>query len=131
MNTFLSSVLLALCAVAVVPGALAAPVKTRTGSNFSSACDNIVIDTHELTLTATCQKSGGIGSSTTTIDLNSCIGNTNGELVAGNSFAASCSNLQASGVELTASCTNPAGTTINTAIDLNVVVGNDDGSLTC
>ncbi|KAJ7835504.1 Cyanovirin-N [Mycena leptocephala] len=131
MNTLLSSVLLALCAVAAVPGALAAPIETRAGSSFSSTCDNIVVNTSSLTLTATCQTSGGVGTSTTTIDLNSCIGNTNGDLVPGASFAGSCSNVQASGIELTASCQNDAGTTINTSIDFNVVLSNTNGVLTC
>ncbi|KAJ7868285.1 Cyanovirin-N [Mycena leptocephala] len=130
MNTLLSSVLLAICTIAAVPGALAAPVETRAGSSFSSTCDNIVVNTSSLTLTATC-KTSGVGSSTTTIDLNSCIGNTDGDLIPGASFAGSCSNIQASGIELTASCQNDAGTTINTSIDFNVFLSNTNGVLTC
>ncbi|KAJ7671289.1 Cyanovirin-N [Mycena polygramma] len=128
MNTLLSSVLLALFAVAAV----AAPVEERASeTNFSATCSGISFNSGNDDLTATCQNSGGVGSTTTTIGLNSCVGNTNGELTAGNSFSSSCSSISFSGVTLSATCSTPSGGSIRTSLDLNSVLSNNNGFLTC
>ncbi|KAJ7671300.1 hypothetical protein DFH06DRAFT_1293350 [Mycena polygramma] len=154
MTALLSYVLLALYAVAAVPGAVAASthveealvtstyvdeaVSTSTQveeraaqTNFSATCTGISFNASNNNLTATCQRSGGIGSTTSTIGLNSCVGNTNGILTAGNSFSSSCSSITFSGVTLSALCTNPAGTNIRTSLNLNSVLSNTNGILTC
>ncbi|KAJ6577736.1 hypothetical protein B0H19DRAFT_1229761 [Mycena capillaripes] len=119
MNSLLSSVLLALFAVAAVPGALAAPLEERKAeTNFSATCSGISFNSGSDNLTATCQNSGGIGTTTTTIGLNSCVGNTNGELTAGKSFSSSCSSISFSGVTLSAICRTPSGGSISTSLDL-------------
>ncbi|KAJ7660175.1 Cyanovirin-N [Mycena polygramma] len=130
MNTLLSSVLLAL-AFAAVPSGLAAPVERAADTNFSATCTGISFNPSNNDLTATCQNAGGIGTTTSTIGLNSCVGNTNGELTAGNDFSASCSNIRFSGVTLSALCRTPAGVGINTSLDLNSVMSNRNGLLTC
>ncbi|KAJ7096890.1 Cyanovirin-N [Mycena epipterygia] len=131
MNTLLSSVVLALCTLVAVSGALAAPVNEPVpDTNFSSTCSGISVNLGNLDLTATCQNSSG-GTETTTIGLNSCVGNTNGELTAGNSFSGSCEDISFSGVELSALCRNPAGTLISTSLDLNAIFSNTNGVLTC
>ncbi|KAJ6481538.1 Cyanovirin-N [Mycena vitilis] len=127
MNTLLSSVLLALFAVAAV----AAPVERASETNFSSTCSGISFNAGNDDLTATCQNSGGVGTTTTTIGLNSCVGNTNGELTAGNSFSGSCSGISFSGVTLSATCSTPNGGSISTSLDLNSVLSNNNGFLTC
>ncbi|KAJ7671318.1 Cyanovirin-N [Mycena polygramma] len=154
MTALLSYLLLALYAVAAAPGAVAAstrveealvtstyvdevvstttPVEERAAqTNFSATCTGISFNASNNNLTATCQRSGGIGSTTSTIGLNSCVGNTNGILTAGNSFSSSCSSISFSGVTLSALCTNPAGTTIRTSLNLNSVLSNTNGILTC
>ncbi|KAJ6577698.1 Cyanovirin-N [Mycena capillaripes] len=132
MNTLLSSVLLALFAVAAVPGALAAPLEERNAeTNFSATCSGISFNSSNDNLTATCQNSGGVGTTTTTIGLNSCVGNTNGELTAGNSFSSSCSSISFSGVTLSATCRTPSGGSIRASLDLNSVLSNNNGFLTC
>ncbi|KAJ6535593.1 Cyanovirin-N [Mycena capillaripes] len=133
MNTLLSSVLLAIFAMAAAPGALATPVDDERAAetNFSATCTGISFNSSNDNLTATCQKSGGVGTETTTIGLNSCVGNTNGELVAGAAFSGSCSSISFSGVTLSATCKTPTGTTIRTSIDLNAVLSNNNGVLTC
>ncbi|KAJ6461277.1 hypothetical protein C8R47DRAFT_1327504 [Mycena vitilis] len=116
MNKLLSSVILALVAVAAVPGAIATPVEERAAqTNFSATCTGISFNASNNNLTATCQRSGGIGTATSTIGLNSCVGNINGILTAGNSFSSS----------------NPAGTNIRTTLDLNSVLSNTNGISTC
>ncbi|KAJ6574349.1 Cyanovirin-N [Mycena capillaripes] len=100
-------------------------------TNFSATCTGISFNSSNDNLTATCQKSGGVGTETTTIGLNSCVGNTNGELVAGATFSGSCSSISFSGVRLSATCKTPNGTTIRNSIDLNGVFSNNNGVLTC
>ncbi|KAJ6535650.1 Cyanovirin-N [Mycena capillaripes] len=99
--------------------------------NFSATCTGISFNSSNDNLTATCQKSGGIGTATTTIGLNSCVGNSNGELVAGGAFSSSCSSISFSGITLSATCQTPSGTTIRTSLDLNAVLSNNNGFLTC
>ncbi|KAJ7915271.1 Cyanovirin-N [Mycena leptocephala] len=132
MNTLLSSVLLAIFAMAAAPGALATSAEGRApATNFSATCTGISFNSSNDNLTATCQKSGGVGTETTTIGLNSCVGNTNGELTAGVNFSGSCSSISFSGVTLSAICKTPTGTTIRTSLDLNAVLSNNNGVLTC
>ncbi|KAJ7671319.1 hypothetical protein DFH06DRAFT_1124544 [Mycena polygramma] len=121
MNKLFSAVILALVAVAAVPGAIAAPFDERAAqTNFSATCTGISFNAGNNNLTATCQRSGGIGTTTSTIGLNS-----------GNSFSSSCSSISFSGVSLSALCRNPAGTNIRTTLDLNSVLSNTNGILTC
>ncbi|KAJ6461276.1 hypothetical protein C8R47DRAFT_1327503 [Mycena vitilis] len=154
MTALLSCIFLALYTVAAVPGAVAASthvgqavvtstygdgavstsahVEERAAqTNFSATCTAISFNASNNNLTATCQRSGGIGSTTSTLGLNSCVGNTNGILTAGNSFSSSCSSIAFSGVTLSALCTNPAGTNIRTTLNLNSVLSNTNGILTC
>ncbi|KAJ6535634.1 Cyanovirin-N [Mycena capillaripes] len=132
MNNLLSSVLLAIFAMAAAPGALATPVDEHAAqTNFSATCTGISFNSSNNNLTATCQKSGGIGTATTTIGLNLCVANTNGELTAGAAFSASCSSISFSGVTLSATCKTPTGTTIRTSLDLNAVLSDRNGVLTC
>ncbi|KAJ7825014.1 Cyanovirin-N [Mycena leptocephala] len=130
MNTLLSSVLLAIFAMAAAPGALATSVNGRA-SNFSSTCTKISFNSANNSLTATCELSGNTGTETTTIPLNACVGNDNGELAAGSNFSTSCGNISFSGVTLSATCENPTGNLIHTSIDLNSVLSNNNGVLHC
>ncbi|KAJ6451823.1 hypothetical protein C8R47DRAFT_1329615 [Mycena vitilis] len=115
MHTLLSYVLLAL-AFAAVPGGLAAPVERAADTNFSATCTGISFNPSNNDLTATCQNAGGIGTATSTIGIKLMpVGNTNGELTAGNAFSAS----------------TAAGVGINTSLDLNSVMSNRNGLLTC
>ncbi|KAF7343956.1 CNVH-domain-containing protein [Mycena venus] len=132
MNSLLSTVVVALCTLAAIPSAIASPVAPpQPDTNFSATCTNIGVNLSTLVLTATCQRSGGVGTTTSSIGLNSCISNTNGELTTGNGFSSSCQNIGFSGVNLSAQCKTPSGTFINTSIDLNVVFSNNNGLLTC
>ncbi|KAJ7938419.1 Cyanovirin-N [Mycena leptocephala] len=87
-------------------------------------------------MTATCGNGSG-GLITDSIDLNQCIANANGQLVAraGGGFDASCSGLNFStsngGVTLIASCSNAGGVKVGASIDINQVVTNRSGFLTC
>ncbi|KLO10855.1 Cyanovirin-N [Schizopora paradoxa] len=134
-NALFSSVVLALC----VFSAQGSPVEERsTKILFDNSCHSISLNPSIAVLTATCLDTAGTASVTSSISLNSCIANTNGmlEAKAGGDFAASCSSLsfsQSSGEpELTARCPNTAGTaTFTTSIDLNSVLSNSNGFLTC
>ncbi|KAJ7660164.1 hypothetical protein DFH06DRAFT_1472254 [Mycena polygramma] len=125
MNTLLSFVLLALTVVAVPP------VERAADTNFSATCVDISFDASNYDLTATCQNADGIGSTTTTIGLDSCVGNINGELAGGSDFSSSCSEIEFRWVSLNVACSNPYGIPINTSLDLNSVLSNIDGVLTC
>ncbi|KAF8180776.1 hypothetical protein K438DRAFT_1768316 [Mycena galopus ATCC 62051] len=87
MTALLSSVFLVLWATAAAPGALVSAFNVSTG--FSD--DTININTVTLTLSATCLNSDGRNTSST-IPLDSCIGNDNGQLTTGTNFSQSCEN---------------------------------------
>ncbi|KAJ7617276.1 Cyanovirin-N [Roridomyces roridus] len=130
MKAVLSSVILAVC----VTVALAGPIEKRAAAvnNFSATCTDIAVDVGTLELTATCQDSAGVPAAPSSIDLNACITNTNGELAAGSDFDATCQDVAFSGVELSAECSTQGDlSVISTSIDLNVVIANQDGVLAC
>ncbi|KAJ6600158.1 Cyanovirin-N [Mycena sp. CBHHK59/15] len=128
MNTFLSSVLLALCAIAAVPSVLATPLEKR--DNFSKSCSNISVSTSG-DLTATCLAASG--SLRSTISLNGCVGNNNGDLTAGFSgFTSSCTGISLiNGVDLTAQCTSASGISVGSELNLDTFVDNNNGQLAC
>ncbi|KAF7354334.1 hypothetical protein MVEN_01121900 [Mycena venus] len=128
MNTFLSSVLVALCAIAVVPSILATPLEKR--DNFSNSCSDISVSASG-DLTATCL--AAVGSLRSTISLNNCVGNNNGDLTAGFSgFTSSCTNIRLiNGVDLTAQCTSASGIVVGSQLNLDTFVDNNNGQLAC
>ncbi|KAJ6510513.1 hypothetical protein C8R45DRAFT_964371, partial [Mycena sanguinolenta] len=132
MNALLSSVLLVLCAMT----ALASPVEERKADgDFDATCAFPEINIDSLTITALCQDHNGVfGPQFTTISLNLCVGvGVNGELEPGTDFSASCSNITSPDgfFELSADCTTPSGTTVESSLDLNLAITNTNGVLTC
>ncbi|KAF8180775.1 hypothetical protein K438DRAFT_1768315 [Mycena galopus ATCC 62051] len=125
MPTLLSSILLVLWATTAAPR-LAAAIKFSTGCG--DAGTNVNITT--LTLTASCLNGVG-GSTTSTIPLDSCIGNDNGQLTTGINFSQSCQNISSNGLVITADCATIAGTLDSTSISLDVAFADDDGVLSC
>ncbi|KAJ7660159.1 hypothetical protein DFH06DRAFT_1401520 [Mycena polygramma] len=83
MLTLLSSLrAIALLAVITIPG---------TSATFSTTCTGCTGISFNLTtdaLTATCQRPLGSGTVTTSIDVNTCVGNTNGQLTVGRRYGA-------------------------------------------
>ncbi|KAJ7624035.1 hypothetical protein DFH06DRAFT_1340066 [Mycena polygramma] len=131
MNTLLSSVLLALFASA----AIAVPVNERDdGPPFSVTCSGISFNPDNNSITADCLHIG-TGSTTSTIGLNSCVGNENGAFLAHcgplcTNFSTSCSSISVIGTILSGICTTTTGTQFP-SIDLNSVLSNENGILTC
>ncbi|KAJ7637210.1 Cyanovirin-N [Mycena rosella] len=132
-TTLLSSIVLALCAL----GTLGAPVKEPTSDSiqpdggFASSCTGTSV-TSSGVLTSTCGNGSG-GTTVTAIGLNGCIANASGALVprTGGGFVASCSGLRLSSTTLFANCGNGNGGTVPASIDLNQVLTNRFGVLTC
>lgn len=105
--------------------------------NFSNTCKNIYLDRDGSTLKAQCELKDDKGSQSTSLNLNTYIKNTHGNLRwdrKGN-FIASCF-----GMGLTNGNTVLAGTCFQdgnrqgshfTGIDLNDHIGNNNGSLVC
>ncbi|KAJ7261611.1 hypothetical protein C8J57DRAFT_1336632 [Mycena rebaudengoi] len=108
--TFCSSIVVGLLAV----GFRAAPINERAANGgFTASCSNI---------------------STSSIGLNSCVANANGILVARNcgGFSASCRFIGVSNTELTAVCgTGNGGGELGSTLDLNSVLTNRNGLLSC
>ncbi|KAJ7576163.1 Cyanovirin-N [Mycena floridula] len=137
-TTILSSVVLSICII----GALAAPAEEpaprsilQVLGGFASSCSGNSLNTGNAVFTSTCGNGNG-GTTVTAIGLNGCIANANGALVAraGGGFSSSCTNLRISvpsGTTLLASCGNGSGGTNTASIDLNQVLTNRFGSLTC
>ncbi|KAJ7587548.1 Cyanovirin-N [Mycena floridula] len=133
-TSILSSVVLALCTL----GALGAPVEetiTRSileaSGGFTSSCSGTTLNSNAV-LTSKCGDGSG-GTITTSIALNGCIANDNGALNArtGGGFTASCTGIHLSGTTLFATCTAANGSTNDASIDLNQVLTNRNGFLTC
>ncbi|KAJ7856222.1 hypothetical protein B0H14DRAFT_2687555 [Mycena olivaceomarginata] len=129
MNTLLSSVLLVLCAMT----ALASSVEQRKAeSGFEDTCTFITPDIESLTMFAVCpDDAGGFNLAGTTIGLEECVGNVNGELVPGTGFTSSCTQINIDFITLSAVCFTPSGTTIASSINLNTAISNVNGILTC
>ncbi|KAF8160280.1 hypothetical protein K438DRAFT_1776624 [Mycena galopus ATCC 62051] len=126
MPTLLSSVLLVLWATAAAPGALVSATSISTGCSN----DTINVNTMTLTLSATCLNSDG-GTTSSTIPLDSCIGNDNGQLTIGINFSQSCQNISSNGLVINADCAPIAGPLRNTSINVDVAFADDDGVLSC
>ncbi|KAF8215252.1 Cyanovirin-N [Mycena galopus ATCC 62051] len=140
----LSSIVLAICAVV----SFGAQFDAETGSTansepraaddqFLTTCRNTMVDTQNVVLTSTCENLAG-GMVTSFISLDSCLTNANGQLVAGvdGDFSLTCQNITFLGVihdtaTLTAVCEAFHGPDVSTSIDLNTVVDNNNGFLTC
>ncbi|KAF7335685.1 CNVH-domain-containing protein [Mycena venus] len=138
-----SSNVLVLCAVV----SFGAPFDAQTGSTanseraandqFLATCRNTMFDVQTVTLTSTCENLAG-RMVTSSISLDSCLSNDNGQLVAqiDGSFSLTCQDITFLGVidntvTLTARCEAFYGPDITSSIDLNTVVDNNNGFLTC
>ncbi|KAJ7268100.1 hypothetical protein B0H12DRAFT_1067879 [Mycena haematopus] len=132
MKSFLSTVVLALCTLTAVFGAIVSALALpEPDTNFSTTCTNISVNLSTLVLTAICERSGGVRKAKVSIDLDGCLANTNGELTTGEKFSTSCRSIRLSGVVLSARCATPHGGFNNTSIPLNVAISNKNGRLTC
>ncbi|KAJ7320959.1 Cyanovirin-N [Mycena albidolilacea] len=140
-TTLLSSAVFAMCTFS----AFGAPVEEITPTTnveraadggFVATCTNTSVNISNVVLTTTCRNSVG-GLVTSSISLNSCIANANGQLVArfNGGFSASCPGVTFIGTGTTATligqCHNNGGTLVTSSIDLNVVFTNNNGLLTC
>ncbi|EJD34694.1 Cyanovirin-N [Auricularia subglabra TFB-10046 SS5] len=103
-------------------------------SNFAGSCSGIHLSGTEpnLDLVATCNRASG-GTETSSLVLNGCYTNTNGQLSFqknGNAFQ-SCHNcFIVSGTDMRCTCQLISGADTSD-IDLNVNIGNDNGQLVC
>ncbi|KAF8146235.1 Cyanovirin-N [Mycena galopus ATCC 62051] len=140
-SALLASVILVLCALS----SLGAPVEELTSSTnikreadsgFVSTCTGTSVDVSDAVLTSTCRTEAG-GEITSSIGLDSCIANSNGVLVAlsNGDFSASCPGITFIGTSTSATllgqCDNEAGQLVTSTIDLNTVLTNNNGIMTC
>ncbi|KAJ7590286.1 hypothetical protein C8J56DRAFT_1025388 [Mycena floridula] len=139
-TSLIASIIVALGAL----GALGAPVSDTaetpdaTDAGFLFTCSNTSVDIPNVTLTSTCRARNG-NQITSTISLDSCIGNNVGHLVAqvNGDFSATCPGiffLGGDGTIATLTTTCSDGTTVTpvtSSLDLNTVISNIDGTLTC
>ncbi|KAF8074633.1 hypothetical protein FPV67DRAFT_1474298 [Lyophyllum atratum] len=84
---------------------------------------------------ATCRTTTG-ASKTTTINLDQCYGNDNGNMNcrSGGGFGGSCSvdnSLSTGNTILAVTCKNTSGGSVQSQVDVNTCVGNLDGTLAC
>ncbi|KAJ6555484.1 hypothetical protein B0H10DRAFT_2241387 [Mycena sp. CBHHK59/15] len=128
MNTLLSSVFLALLAMAAVPSVLTAPLQKR--DSVSAVCRDFVFDADTFALTSPCS-SPGVGDSISAISLNTCIGNNNGDLAVGVNFSSSCKQITLNGLELSAKCQSNGGITVGSELNLDIAITAVNGVLTC
>ncbi|KAJ7637209.1 Cyanovirin-N [Mycena rosella] len=122
---FLSSIILALCAL----GTLGAPVEEPASTSllepdggFVSSCSGTSLNSNAV-LTSNCGDGSG-GTITSSIALNGCIANANGALVAraAGGFTGSCTGSHLSGTTLLSTCTTASGGKVSASIDLSKTV---------
>ncbi|EAS27844.3 uncharacterized protein CIMG_13572 [Coccidioides immitis RS] len=110
----------------ISPAAIAVPL----ADNFSKSCD--ILGVQQNTLTALCQAPRG--EIRTSLDLNHCFANSDGQIVARNEgyFHNSCNYCGGTGEGILRCFCNKKGSgQEDTKIDMNAVVKNIDGHLTC
>jgi hypothetical protein len=107
----------------------APPTTLVPSGNFAANCSNISLQGSNV-LSASCPTGGGTQMSTT-LDLDSCITNSNGALMWGSSgnYAGSCSGCSLSGTLLTCQCSDMNGQAHSTTIDVNHQITNCSGAL--
>jgi hypothetical protein len=108
----------------------APPTTLVPSGNFAASCTNIALAPQASNvLAATCQT--GTGTQATTLDLDSCITNSNGALMwgSGGNYAGSCSGCSLSGTSLSCQCSDVNGTPHATTIDVNNQITNCSGML--
>ncbi|KLO10867.1 hypothetical protein SCHPADRAFT_976767 [Schizopora paradoxa] len=150
MKTFFhSSVVLALCAM----HAMGSPLEKRGPSErmeerevdggFVATCTNTTVNTSNVVLTTTCLNSVG-DPITSSISLNSCFANVNGQVVfrVNGNFAKTCPNrafdFTSTFAEMVTQCDNESGQLVSTTTDLtnhlwmqDAVFTNNNGILVC
>jgi hypothetical protein len=102
------------------------------GAGYTATCGVAQLQAGRV-LAANCSTTSQSLSSTM-LDLNSCLTNSNGVLAwqANGGFANSCSNCQlTAGATLTCQCQPVSGSSVSTTIDLSSNISNCDGVLTC
>jgi cytolysin (calcineurin-like family phosphatase) len=106
------------------------PTTLVPSGEFASSCTNLSLQGSSV-LAATCQ--AGSGTQPTTLDLDSCITNTNGALMWGSAgnYSASCNSCSLSGTLLTCQCNDVSAQAHSTTIDVNNDVTNCSGMLKC
>lgn len=106
------------------------PTTLQAEGEFASGCANIALQGSNV-LAATCPTASGTQS--TTLDLNTCITNSDGTLwwSSSGNYASSCTGCALSGTELSCQCYDVNGQAQSTSIDVNTQVTNCAGTLTC
>ncbi|KAJ5351743.1 hypothetical protein N7452_000717, partial [Penicillium brevicompactum] len=109
-------------------------VSVVSASGFANTCENI--SSSGTTLRADCLGAGTGQLQTSTIDINCCLSNSNGNLrvltIISGGYSGSCKSCALQGsTGLTWQCRNTSGQFVTTTQDLNNCVTNSNGRLTC
>ncbi|CAF3433873.1 unnamed protein product [Fusarium graminearum] len=116
-------------------------LRVAADSDFAATCHDILVSQpggnanypkDRFSLYAWCRKEKGAWSESF-LNLSKCIANDGGNLVAreNGGMGGSCRDMRLSGTVLLSRCVNNNGGTTDASIDLNRLVGNRDGALTC
>ncbi|XP_024521273.1 cyanovirin-N homolog [Selaginella moellendorffii] len=96
--------------------------------DFSRSCSGITYGGS--TLIANCVNQAG-ATVRSQIDLNTCVGNNNGQLDCSSGYFQSCAGVQYSGTTVSATCPSVSNQPIFSSRDLNSCVRNSNGNLEC
>jgi len=132
-------ILLVLCAFACLGSATAikkshvrynstATAQVLTKDNYDASCIRIFFSDN--TLRATCQTSNGDWK-ITSLDLNTCLSNTNGIFTCGGRYGQSARGQSLSGTTLSAQLQTVSGNWMQTTVNLNNFISNINGELVC
>lgn len=95
---------------------------------FNQSCSNLSLSGSMLN--ATCRTRNGRNSSTS-LDLNNCVTNNNGNLERGVNFFNTCYGCNLNGATLSCRCRRRNGTSRDTSLNLGSFISNTNGFLTC
>ncbi|KAI5063291.1 hypothetical protein GOP47_0021838 [Adiantum capillus-veneris] len=120
-----------LATMAIIGALLAASVPYVGGEdcNFSSSCEDMDYDSGYLT--ATCKNWKGYRLQTK-LYLNNAVKNNDGNLECprwGGGFLSTCTDISVDGATLTATCTNDDGDSVQSSVNLDNCIKNDNASL--
>ncbi|EFJ08932.1 hypothetical protein SELMODRAFT_428470 [Selaginella moellendorffii] len=97
---------------------------------FSRSCTDITFDRNSTVMRAICSRSN-LETRNASIDVNNCVGSSNGILDCSSNFASRCIDISFNGLTVAARCNRGDGVLVFSNRDLNDCIQNVEGVLQC
>ncbi|EFJ27905.1 hypothetical protein SELMODRAFT_411931 [Selaginella moellendorffii] len=97
---------------------------------FSRSCTDITFDRNSTVMRAICSTSN-LERRNASIDVNNCVGSSNGVLDCSSNFASRCINISFNGLNVAARCNRGDGVLVSSSRNLDDCIQNVEGVLQC